>query len=57
MAVAHLSLASSAVSRPTGPGLRDLALRWLRPMTARRCVWCAAVALPRTGTGMSRSRR
>ena len=31
MDVTHLSLASSAVSRPTGPGLRDLALRWLRP--------------------------
>lgn len=35
MDVTHLSLASSAASRParipTGPGLRDLALRWLRP--------------------------
>ena len=35
MDVTHLSPTSSAASRParipTGPGLRDLALRWLRP--------------------------
>ncbi|WP_323000514.1 hypothetical protein [Denitromonas sp.] len=35
MALAHSSLAASVASRPvripTGPGLRDLALRWLRP--------------------------